>query len=372
MASARLRADDDPVAAAELLIAEGRSAEAAARLKRLLEGGRGGLLSRMALVKALIASGENAEAIAVARESALLNPQAALAAQMLGEALLSAEKLAAAIAEFQRALRLDPRLPDARLGLGRAWLAAGEAENALRALEAMADDEASPAQSEAIAEARAMLASSRSDARYVRHLFDEFSANYDARMLGQLSYGAPRILRDLAGMLGMAKPSAYAILDLGCGTGLAGEAFKPLASKLHGVDLSPAMIEKARARNIYDTLRVADLETALAEESARFDLILAADTLVYIGDLSSLFAAASRRLAADGVFLFTVEKADAPSFELGPKRRWRHSQSYLRTEAHRAGLDVTGLLACHPRTEAGVPVEGLAVALKVDMAGKVG
>ena len=54
-----------------------------------------------------------------------------------------------------------------------------------------------------------------------------------------------------------------AILDLGCGTGLAGAAFKPLAARLDGVDLSPAMIEKARARQIYDHLQVADLQTAL-------------------------------------------------------------------------------------------------------------
>ena len=52
-----------------------------------------------------------------------------------------------------------------------------------------------------------------------------------------------------------------AILDLGCGTGLAGLAFQPLAARLDGVDLSPAMIEKARARGIYDHLDVADLET---------------------------------------------------------------------------------------------------------------
>ena len=37
-----------------------------------------------------------------------------------------------------------------------------------------------------------------------------------------------------------------------------------------------------------------------------------------------------RRLLPDGYFLFTVEKAEGDGFELGPKRRWRHSEAYLR------------------------------------------
>ena len=72
-------------------------------------------------------------------------------------------------------------------------------------------------------------------------------ADYDARMIGQLGYAAPQILRDLAEMV-MPGREQLAILDLGCGTGLAGAVFKPLAARLDGVDLSPAMIEKARAR----------------------------------------------------------------------------------------------------------------------------
>ena len=39
-----------------------------------------------------------------------------------------------------------------------------------------------------------------------------------------------------------------AMLDLGCGTGLAGAAFRPQVDRLTGVDLSPAMIAQARAR----------------------------------------------------------------------------------------------------------------------------
>ena len=64
------------------------------------------------------------------------------------------------------------------------------------------------------------------------------------------------------------------------------------------------------------------------------------------------------------MFLFTVESKDGEGFELGPKRRWRHSEHYLRGEAAKAGFAVAGLLTCAPRSEAGQPVAGFAVALR--------
>jgi predicted TPR repeat methyltransferase len=359
-ASVRLQREDDPLAHAEALIAQGSAGEAARLLQDLVKAGRGGFLLRAGLVQALSAAGQSDAALAAARETAALYPSVANAALLLGEALLRAGELPDAIGEFQRALRQDPALAEARRQLALAWLEAGEAQKALDAFDEIGEDASGLAP--AIAEARAMLARPRSDPRYVRHLFDQFSEDYDSRMLGQLGYRAPAILRQLAGLV-MAG-GARTILDLGCGTGLSGAAFKDLASRLDGVDLSPAMIEKARARGIYDELTVADMESALKEGGRAYDLILAADTLVYLGDLSAVFLSTARRLAPEGLFLFTAEKKDGEGFELGPKRRWRHSESYLRAEAARAGFDVAGLLACEPRSEAGVPVEGYAVALR--------
>jgi len=129
------------------------------------------------------------------------------------------------------------------------------------------------------------------------------------------------------------------------------------------VDLSPAMIAKARAGGLYDRLEVGDIETFLVAPGSEYDLILAADTLVYLGDLAAVFKAAAARLAPDGFFLFTAEAGDGADFELGPKRRWRHSEAYLRATADAAGLSVAGLVAAVPRHEAGVPVDGFAAAL---------
>ena len=351
--------DGNPLDEAERLIAEGRAGEAAEFLRLLIAQGRGGLLARLAYASALEAAGDRAGALAAARETALLNPSIAVAALGLGKALLKAEQLPTAIAEFQRALRLDPNLDEARLLLGCAWLAAGEADKALEAFAALPPETVGLA--EKIAQAEAMRARPRSDAGYVRHLFDQFSADYDARMLSQLSYRAPQILRELASLT-MAGRTDLAVLDLGCGTGLSGAAFKDLAARLDGVDLSPAIIEKARSRGIYDGLALGDIESGLTAYA--YDLVIAADTLVYLGDIEAIMQSVARALRPDGFFLFTVEKKEGEGFELGPKRRWRHSESTVRELASTNGLEVAGLLACNPRTEAGVPVEGLAVALR--------
>ncbi len=353
-----MQTEADPIELADDLIAKGEAARAVSLLRNRLNEGRGGLLARLALVRALLASADTAGAMEVAREAASLNPDVPDALLMLGEALMVSGHLPTAIAEFQRALRLDPQSEVARLALGRAWLEAGEPEKALEQFHAVETAAAHPL----IARAEAMRGQKRSDAGYVRHLFDQFSADYDSRMRAQLSYRAPEILREMAAFV-IPGARELTVLDLGCGTGLAAEAFSDIASSFDGIDLSPQMIERARARGLYHHLAVADIETALSAGGADYDLILAADTLVYLGDLAPTFEGAFRRLKSGGFFLFTVESNPDGCFNLGPKRRWRHAQDYLRECALAVGFDISGLLACSPRSEAGVPVEGFAVAL---------
>lgn len=351
---------DDPIEIAQAQIASGHAHEAARDLRARLAAGRGGILARATLVKALLASNDVPGALAEAREAVSLNPDVPATLLALGEALLAAENLPAAIAEFQRALRSDPDLTPARVSMAKAWLKAGEADKALEILRALEPDAQTAAMT---AEAEAIHLAQRSDAGYVRHLFDQFSADYDARMLGPLRYAAPQILWDLAHLV-MPGRRDLAILDLGCGTGLAGAQFCDMARRLDGIDLSPAMIEKAKARGLYDGLLVDDLEHALARPGPAYDLILAADTLVYLGDLAPVLRGAAARLAPDGYFLFTVEAQDGDGFGLGPKRRWRHGEAYLRAAAAAAGLEVAGLVAAAPRSEANQPVSGFAVALR--------
>jgi predicted TPR repeat methyltransferase len=362
MANAPSPANLNTLEEVDQLLRSGAPAEAAALLRPSIERGRAGLLARLQFARALSASDARDEALGVARETALLFSGAAVAALGLGEVLLVAGQLPTAIAEFQRALRIDPDLQQARWFLGKAWLEAGEPEKALQELQAIPPAMSPPGLGALVADAQQMRRAARSNARYVRHLFDQFSGDYDSRMLGQLGYSAPRVLRELAGLVMPAVAEhSLNILDLGCGTGLAGAAFADLARRIDGIDLSPAMLEKARMRRLYADLIVDDVES-LPYHSA-YDLIIAADTLVYLGDLAPVFTSVGNGLRPGGYFLYTVEKQDEERFALGPKRRWRHSENYLREITRICGLETCGVLACTPRSEAGVPVEGLAVAV---------
>jgi predicted TPR repeat methyltransferase len=280
------------------------------------------------------------------------------------EELRQSGELPAAIAELERVVALEPNSRGARLALGRAWLDAGDAERAIVILSPLTKMRSAyrGAAEEKLKQAEQLRDLRRSPPGYVRHLFDQFSHHYDRQMVEDLAYSAPGILRRLADLLGCAS-SPVDILDLGCGTGLAGEVFRPLAKRLDGVDLSPQMVAQAKRKAIYDELTVADVESFLAEQRRDYDLLIAADMLVYFGDLAAVFRGAKLRLRPGGWFLFTVEKHNGRGFVLGPKRRYQHSTDYIRETAMEARLDCMGLIDCVPRKDAGEPVEASAVAL---------
>ena len=202
--------------------------------------------------------------------------------------------------------------------------------------------------------------------RYMRKLFDTFASTYDSRMLNELSYRAHLHLRDLANQVMPDAKAPMRILDLGSGTGLVGDAFKDLAQggRLDGVDLAPMMIETAQKRGLYDSLILADLETHLAAPGPDYDLILAADTMIYLGDLAPTFSGAEKHLTPGGFYIFAVEAKDGEGWEQTDGKRFRHSLVYIASEAAHAGLEIVKTMECTLRTEADAPVPGFTVALR--------
>jgi len=202
---------------------------------------------------------------------------------------------------------------------------------------------------------------------YVRRLFDQYAAGYDAAMTERLAYRAPDILHDAVESVMRAagrKPRFGSMLDLGCGTGLAGAAFRPFVDWLVGVDLSPAMAAQAATKGLYDRLATADLESFLAAEAAsaaRYHLIVAADVFVYVKDLGPIAAALARVIAPDGIAAFTVETHSGAGAKLLPTLRYAHGEPYLRGVMDAAGLSIAHFAAAAVRTEKGAPVEGLVV-----------
>jgi predicted TPR repeat methyltransferase len=126
-----------------------------------------------------------------------------------------------------------------------------------------------------------------------------------------------------------------------------------------GVDLSPEMIELARARNIYDRLEVGEITEWLNRTSESFDLIVSCDCLIYFGDLGEIVRAAANRLKPAGVFALTMEHGEQFPFSLTDTGRYAHHRDHVREVAAAAGLAVASLDEGFLRMEYGVPVTGL-------------
>ena len=204
-------------------------------------------------------------------------------------------------------------------------------------------------------------------ATYVRRLFDQYAARYDVSLTEHLAYRGPALLRDAVGAVvdATGRPMRFgSVLDLGCGTGLAGAVFRPLADRLVGVDLSPAMIEQAAAKGLYDCLITGDVTTVLANEAANaepYHLVIAADVFVYVNDLVPIVANVAHVLAPDGVLAFTVETHAGDGVKLLPTLRYAHAEPYVRATLNDAGLALSSLTHASVRSEKGVPVDSLIV-----------
>lgn len=165
---------------------------------------------------------------------------------------------------------------------------------------------------------------------YVVAYFDRFAESFDKQLVDVLGYDVPEKLARLVAASGKHLPRA---LDLGCGTGLAGPYLRAARSRLVGVDLSPGMLAKAADRQVYDSLVEAEMVAFLEETSERFDLVFAADSLIYLGDLQGFIRAAARVTPAGGLVAFNVETTwDAP-YLLLPSGRFAHAVAALQANA---------------------------------------
>jgi predicted TPR repeat methyltransferase len=176
---------------------------------------------------------------------------------------------------------------------------------------------------------------------YVEGLFDDYSEEFDDHLVGVLGYQGHHLLVE---NLPDPRRDYASVLDLGCGTGLCGPLLEPRAARMTGIDLAAGMLERARALDVYDRLERAEVVAWLEAAEERFDLIVSADVLVYIGDLERLFAGVRRALADDGLFAFSIELSpegdDGPPFALRPSLRYVHSARYVCDLAARHGFEV--------------------------------
>jgi predicted TPR repeat methyltransferase len=123
------------------------------------------------------------------------------------------------------------------------------------------------------------------------------------------------------------------------------------------------MIERAHATGLYAELEVVEIVEGLCRRSdSSVELVIAADVLIYLHDLTPVLREATRVLVPDGLLAFTAETHDGEGVALGAGLRYAQSEDHLRGLIAAAGLALIHLEHVSSRTERGLAAPGLVAA----------
>lgn len=197
---------------------------------------------------------------------------------------------------------------------------------------------------------------------YVKKLFDGYAAHFEAQLLHELAYASPARLHTQ--WLRHANASKVSALDLGCGTGLVAKSFMPNCAYIDGVDISMQMIKKSQSSGLYRQLHLEEVHAFLQRNQQTYDVVVSADTLVYIGQLDTLFAGVRQALKLGGCFSFTIEATSASTFALKQSKRYGHAMAYIEYLAKRNGMQILAIESDIIRHEQPVPIQGFNLLLK--------
>jgi predicted TPR repeat methyltransferase len=226
----------------------------------------------------------------------------------------------------------------------------------------------------------------RAPADYVKALFDHYADYFDKALLNHLHYRGPE---QLMALLREAKiiPSPLSLAesesgrsqgaspqrtqqasntpislayDLGCGTGLMGKLMAPWCQTLGGIDLSPRMLLEAEKLGCYQNLYLGDIITELANLPPA-NLLIAADTFCYFGDVTKLFQRLAAATQTHGYLLFSTEQLHEDGrgvYYLQKNGRYQHNVAYIKQVATQAGFSCVAHVTSDLRLEQGAQVIG--------------
>ncbi len=372
------------------LLSAGRHSDAIPILQQAVRSTPQSAAAFRALAEAHLGSGDLEEARDCCRQATSLDASFDRAFYLLGVIGAHAGDLDESIAAFERAIALRPNYFDAFRGLAAV---AGRSGQLARALECYRElivagidhseillefaetaerhgdlDDAITARKILVKrdpdnlENRFNLSSltgkeppAAAPASMVTQTFDRYAETFESH-LENLHYSGPELLYRAVGRC--ESRSDLRVLDLGCGTGLCGQPFRQMAGQLIGVDLSARMLDKAKDKNLYDALHCADVLEFLSRP-AEYDLILAADVLIYLGDLLPVFSAAHHRIGDGGHFAFTIECSESDDVVVSRNHRYLHSPSYVRNVIAETGWQIEVLDECTLRQEHHQDVAGI-------------
>ena len=164
---------------------------------------------------------------------------------------------------------------------------------------------------------------------YVKNLFDDYAERFDDSLIKQLGYKLPFLMKELILKLDPTRNKFKKVIDLGCGTGLTGKELRDISNNLTGIDISSNMVAKTRELDVYDHLIVGDIVDILSSSKEKYDLFIALDVFIYVGELTKIFKTVRQCCNKNALFIFSIETQEEDGYSLLKSARYAHSDNYI-------------------------------------------
>jgi len=287
--------------------------------------------------------GEYQKAINCYQKAVQINPNLAEPHSNLGLLYRELGEYQKAINCYQKAVQVNPNFVKARNNLGLSYQELGEYQKAINCYQkaihlynhalVLNPNNLRAYNNREIAlhllNSQAGVTTKTASEDYIKTLFDDYAKRFDHHLTTILDYKVPQFLINSLYTLIGSDLIFDNVIDLGCGTGLSGKEFRPISKRLVGIDLSPKMIEIAEGKRIYDLIENIEVNKYLETKSEKYDLFIATDFLIYLGDPTRLFSNISKTSKPKAIFLFSTESTQDKDYILTNQGRYAHSEEYI-------------------------------------------
>eukprot|EP00602_Paraphysomonas_sp_CaronLab_P008687 CAMPEP_0185036270 /NCGR_PEP_ID=MMETSP1103-20130426/28991_1 /TAXON_ID=36769 /ORGANISM="Paraphysomonas bandaiensis, Strain Caron Lab Isolate" /LENGTH=220 /DNA_ID=CAMNT_0027573755 /DNA_START=69 /DNA_END=731 /DNA_ORIENTATION=+ len=138
-------------------------------------------------------------------------------------------------------------------------------------------------------------------------LYDSWANSYD-ETLKSWKYPAPQRVAEILSDYYPQRDMHTKVLDMGCGTGLSGEALRGYNfTNLSGIDISQVSLDliKNSKPGLYTELKQGSLDESLHFESSSFSAVISVGVFSYVENFTTLFTEVVRICKSEGVVVFT-------------------------------------------------------------------
>ncbi len=175
------------------------------------------------------------------------------------------------------------------------------------------------------------------DSTEAKQLYREWATSYDGSMLDGLAYVTPARTAEMLARHLTRRDAA--ILDVGCGTGLAGaQLVRRGFTAIDALDFSPEMLAVAEQRGIYGSLIEADLTKTLPVADTSYDALICTGTFTHAHVGATCLDELIRILVPGGLFACTIHNDVWEPLGFADKLRELTSAGVLQTLEERQDI----------------------------------